>query len=180
MSLLSQPEIRQEYGTAKGWRWVIYILMPPLILLFLAMPFLFWKEGQHLGMTIGIAVIALGMALLFLYGLAETIKARHIITTDKLIYQGVFRRKEILLANLKGYRIDEQYTRFYSTNAADPSIRIGYTSERYVAMQQWFAARYPNLVAQELKGLKVPVAEKVLAERPDLLRTRPLGSFACH
>ena len=37
-----------------------------------------------------------------------------------------------------------------------------------------------NLVAQELKGLKVPVAEKVLAERPDLTRSKPLGSFACH
>lgn len=37
-----------------------------------------------------------------------------------------------------------------------------------------------NLVAQELKGLKVPVAEKVLAERPDLTRTTPLGSAACH
>jgi len=37
-----------------------------------------------------------------------------------------------------------------------------------------------NLVAQELKGLKVPVAEKVLPERPDLTRPRPLGSYACH
>jgi lysophospholipase L1-like esterase len=37
-----------------------------------------------------------------------------------------------------------------------------------------------NLVAEELKGLKVPVAEKVLAERPDLTRTKPLGSAACH
>lgn len=37
-----------------------------------------------------------------------------------------------------------------------------------------------NLVAQELKGLKVPVAEKVLADRTDLTRPRPLGSSACH
>ena len=37
-----------------------------------------------------------------------------------------------------------------------------------------------NLVAQELKGLKVPVAEKVLADRPDLTRSKPLGSAACH
>lgn len=37
-----------------------------------------------------------------------------------------------------------------------------------------------NLVAQELKGLKIPVADKVLAERPDLTRTKPLGSAACH
>ncbi|TGX55184.1 rhamnogalacturonan acetylesterase [Sphingomonas gei] len=37
-----------------------------------------------------------------------------------------------------------------------------------------------NLVAQELKGLKLPVAEKVLADRPDLTRHKPLGSSACH
>lgn len=36
-----------------------------------------------------------------------------------------------------------------------------------------------NLVAQELKSLKMPVAEKILAERPDLTRTTPLGSAAC-
>lgn len=36
-----------------------------------------------------------------------------------------------------------------------------------------------NLVAEGLKGLKTPVAEKVLAERPDLTRTTPLGSAAC-
>jgi lysophospholipase L1-like esterase len=37
-----------------------------------------------------------------------------------------------------------------------------------------------DLVAQELKGLKLPIAEKVLAERPDLTRATPLGSTACH
>jgi lysophospholipase L1-like esterase len=36
-----------------------------------------------------------------------------------------------------------------------------------------------NLVAGELKGLKLPVAEKVLADRADLTRTTPLGSAAC-
>jgi lysophospholipase L1-like esterase len=37
-----------------------------------------------------------------------------------------------------------------------------------------------NLVTQELKGLRVPVAEKVLADRPDLSREAPLGRPACH
>lgn len=37
-----------------------------------------------------------------------------------------------------------------------------------------------ELVAQELKGLKLPIADKVLAQRPDLTRTTPLGSAACH
>jgi lysophospholipase L1-like esterase len=37
-----------------------------------------------------------------------------------------------------------------------------------------------DLVAQDLKGLKLPIADTVLAERPDLTRATPLGSTACH
>lgn len=36
-----------------------------------------------------------------------------------------------------------------------------------------------DLVAQELRGAKLTVSDKVLAARPDLLRTTPLGSTAC-
>ncbi len=36
-----------------------------------------------------------------------------------------------------------------------------------------------DIVAQELKGLKLPVSEKVLAVRPDLTRKTPLGSRLC-
>jgi hypothetical protein len=36
-----------------------------------------------------------------------------------------------------------------------------------------------EIVAQELKGLKLPVAAKVLADRPDLTRATPLGSARC-
>ena len=37
-----------------------------------------------------------------------------------------------------------------------------------------------NLVAQELKGIRMPIAEKVLADRPDLTRDAPLGATRCH
>jgi lysophospholipase L1-like esterase len=37
-----------------------------------------------------------------------------------------------------------------------------------------------NLVAEGLKDLRLPIAEHVLADRPDLTRTTPLGSAACH
>ncbi|WP_066725871.1 rhamnogalacturonan acetylesterase [Sphingomonas pituitosa] len=36
-----------------------------------------------------------------------------------------------------------------------------------------------DLVAQELKTLKLPIADKVLPERPDLTRATALGSTAC-
>jgi len=36
-----------------------------------------------------------------------------------------------------------------------------------------------NIVAGELKGVKLPVADRVLADRPDLTRPTPLGSARC-
>ncbi|UOQ72531.1 hypothetical protein [Hymenobacter cellulosilyticus] len=160
------PEVRQEYGTAKGWRLFIYIIIPPLILGLLAVPFLLWQDDDQLGLTIGVTVGAIGMALFLGYGLLETIQGRHIITADKLIYQGVLRRKELPLANIKGFRIDEHYTHIVPMSPADPKIRIGYTSEQYSAMQQWFAAHYPNLDVQEQQE----AAARLLQEE-DLGRT---------
>ncbi|RVU04501.1 rhamnogalacturonan acetylesterase [Novosphingobium umbonatum] len=37
-----------------------------------------------------------------------------------------------------------------------------------------------HLVAEQLAGLSVPAAKTVLPQRPDLERTTPLGSYACH
>jgi len=37
-----------------------------------------------------------------------------------------------------------------------------------------------DLVAEQLSGLSVPAAKAVLAQRPDLERTTPLGKYACH
>jgi len=36
-----------------------------------------------------------------------------------------------------------------------------------------------EIVASELKGLKLPIADRVLADRPDLTRKTPIGSAAC-
>jgi lysophospholipase L1-like esterase len=37
-----------------------------------------------------------------------------------------------------------------------------------------------NLVAQELRGIRLPVGAKVLADRPDLTRDTPLGDTRCY
>ncbi|SMB96159.1 hypothetical protein SAMN00120144_0551 [Hymenobacter roseosalivarius DSM 11622] len=144
---MNTQQAQQEYGTAKGWRLFMYIFGPPLILLFLAIPFLGWYNSQQLGLGlfIGFSALMIGMAIFLIYGLLETIKAKHIITTDMLIYAGIFRRKELPLANIKGYRIDQHYIRIFPDSAVDPKIQIGYTSEDYAGLQEWFADRYPDL-----------------------------------
>ncbi|QDA60701.1 YdbT family protein [Hymenobacter jejuensis] len=167
MLTVQEPESRQEYGTAKGWRLFIYIFVPPLILLFLAVPIIMWgKNDAQLGFQIGLSALMLGFAGFLVYGLLETIKAKHIITTDKLIYEGILRRKELSLARIKGYRIDQNYTHILPLSSADPKIRIGYTSENYQELQNWLSNRYPDLDVLE----KEQDTAKLL-ENDDLGRT---------
>jgi hypothetical protein len=144
VSAIQTQETTRSYGTAKGWRIFVYLFIPLLILLFFSSP-LWMFEGEWTGTRLGFVVGAWIFGLLFCYCLYEVIKGRHIITNDKLIYQGAFRRKELPLAEISGYRIDQQYTYIQPKTAAHPKIRIGYTSEKYEEIQGWLATTYPNL-----------------------------------
>ena len=91
LSSIPPTETVQEFGTAKGWRWFIYLLMPPLILLFIAMPSIFWDAKAPLGLMLSISLLFIGMAGFFLYGLIETVKGKHIITNLFRVFRlGVF------------------------------------------------------------------------------------------
>ncbi|MDF7813080.1 hypothetical protein [Hymenobacter sp. YC55] len=148
MSTTKTQETYRSYGTAKGWRIFIYIFAPLLILLFFSSP-LWMFEGEWTGIRIGFIAGAWLFGLFFCYCLYETAKGRHIITEDSLVYQGAFRRKELPLDSIKGYRIDQQYTYVEPRTAANPKIRIGYTSEKYSEIQQWLSSRFPDLDKQE-------------------------------
>ncbi len=82
------------------------------------------------------------------------------------------------LVSRAGEAGSRKYYLHYSPADKVPAFPNGIADDTHFS--ELGARAMANLVAQELKGLKVPVAEKVLAERPDLTRTRPLGSFACH
>lgn len=158
MSAIQTQETYRSYGTAKGWRIFIYLFAPLLILLFLSLP-LWMFEGEWTGTRLGFAVAAWAFGLFFCYCLYETIKGRHIFTADKLIYQGALRRKELPLAEIKGYRIDQQYTYIQPKTSASPKIRIGYTSEKYEEIQEWLAAHYPDLDQLEQKEAEAVILE---------------------
>ena len=139
------PTLHREYRTATGWRLVIYLLAPPLIVVFLATPFLLFSKSKSVGVSVAFLLLMWGLAAFLLFGLLEARKAKFTITAHNLVYESLLGRKVIPLANLKGYRTDWQYTYFVSTNPADPKIKISYTTEDYANMQQWFADRFPEL-----------------------------------
>ncbi|WP_426061287.1 hypothetical protein [Hymenobacter sp. B1770] len=157
----------QEYRTAKGYRIFIYLLMPPLIVLFLALPFLLMRgKNPSLGLAVGFGVLGLGLAALLMYGLVETIKDRLIIQGEAVSQVGVFKTNTLALGEISGYRTDDKYTHIYPHDKQKPTLKIGYTTERYEEIQLWLADRYPDLDQVETEQ-----ATDLLLEDHDLGRT---------
>lgn len=77
-----------------------------------------------------------------------------------------------------GAEAARRYFLHYTPADKVPAYPNGITDDTH--FNELGARAVANLVAQELKGLRTPVAEKVLADRPDLMRTNPLGNPACH
>lgn len=76
-----------------------------------------------------------------------------------------------------GAEASKRYFLHYSVADKVAAYPNGITDDTHFS--ELGARAVANLVAQELKGLRTPVAEKVLADRPDLTRSTPLGTSAC-
>lgn len=59
-----------------------------------------------------------------------------------------------------------------------PAFPNGLTDDTHFS--ELGARAMADIVAAELKGAKLPISDRVLADRPDLTRNRPIGSSRCH
>lgn len=135
-----------EYRTSKGWRIFIYLTAPLLIALFLYTPFVILSDKHpSIGFSLGSGILGVGMAGLMAYGLSETVRWKFIIDQWQVSETGTFKTKALALAEIKGYRRDDKYTRIYPIQKGGPVIKIGYTTERYDEIRHWLAGRYPDL-----------------------------------
>ncbi len=154
---------------AKGWRVFVYICMPPLALLFLALPFLL-MQGKNLSLATGagFGLLGVGLAGLVVYGLLDTLKNCFIIGLREVSQVGVFNTKTLTLQEIDGYRIGDKYTFIYPKEIYLPTLKIAYTTERYHEITQWLAARYPDFdkVATE-KATATLLADTALGDTPE-------------
>ncbi|GAA4348183.1 hypothetical protein GCM10023185_03850 [Hymenobacter saemangeumensis] len=133
------------FATAKGWRIFLYVLLPPMAAIFLAMPLLAQNAKEpSLGLTAFMAVLGIGMGGFFIYGLLETVRWRLILGPEQLSQVGAFKTKTLAWDEVKGYRITQQYTFVVPKDKRKSTLKIGYTTERYVELQSWLARHFPN------------------------------------
>lgn len=161
------PAPIQVYRTAPLYRTLIYILLPPLGLAFLALPFwLMQGKSQSAGSTAGFLGMGLGLAAFVGYWLADAARARVTTGPQYVSQTNAFGTKTLTLTEISGYRTDDKRTRIYAKAAHRPTLSVAHTIERHQEIQQWLATSYPDLDRQETEQ-----ARARLLENDDLGRT---------
>lgn len=138
--------MNQEYRTAKGWSIFIYIFTPFLIALFVflgVMPFMADKLVWWLVLLF--VPVSIGMTLFMIYGLLNTFKGRLIIYSDKVVEIGVFRDKELELSNIKGYRIDQNYTYLIPKSDDSKIIKVSQYIGNKNSFNQWLYTNFNDV-----------------------------------
>jgi hypothetical protein len=115
-----------EYKIAKTWAIFIYIFTPILLGLSVWMLTLPFVKGGPIDWTTFwiLAPIAIGLIALMVFGLIETIKGKFVIDENKIVSISSFSYRELLLNEIKGYRIGEKYIIIESNNEEKKNIKV--------------------------------------------------------
>lgn len=97
----------QLYRTSKGWRIFFFIFMPPLICLMTWLMIYSFVGNDIKGLSVRIVffLMGLGFDIFLIYAIVSIAKYRVEVFSDKIVEIGVFKKKEIMLKNIDGFRI---------------------------------------------------------------------------
>lgn len=160
------------YRTAKGYRILLFLLLPPLLGVALAMPFLAQHDSAGQPMSTGgrlfFAVMGLGFAAFCVYGLLDLVKGHLTLTPEGLRQVGVFKTTELPYEQVSGFQRVDKYTFVRPRAPGQPSIKIASTTERYEELNFWLAAHFPNLDTVEAQAqLEQALAREDLGRTPE-------------
>lgn len=139
-----------EYRLAKGWQVFIYVFAPILIIGFAALGALPFTADEFNWVTVLILVpISIGMMVMGVYGLLETIYGKVTITETSITQKKISKTKTILFDNVKGIRENEQYLVIFSTHGNPKSVQISKYHKQYQELVNWFRLNFADLDVNE-------------------------------
>lgn len=148
----------KSYKIAKGWAIFIYICAPLIIALFcgiLLMPFLQSDaDGSIPDYYWFMLPLSIGMIAFMIIALLDTAKGRFVIDKDRIYTIGALSNRQLMLDEIAGYRITENYLivvpKFKDKKKIQVSKYIGEIEE----IIDWMADHYPDLDLEELNDEK--------------------------
>jgi len=138
-----------EIRIAKGWAIFIYIGAPLLILLFgwlLLMPFLPNQNKENSPELIWLlAPISIGMIALAIVGLLDTIFGKVVIEDDRIYSKSTLSNRQLLLSEIQGFRINNNYIIIQPTTKEKKRIKISTYFGKTDELIEWLASQNPDL-----------------------------------
>lgn len=139
----------KEYKIAKGWAIFIYITAPLLIALFcwiLIMPFVpGMKNNMNSNTYWFLAPASIGMIVLMIFGLVDTVKGKFVIDNDKIFLISAFSKRTLMFNEIKGYRVTDKYLFIESNNENKKKIKISTYIGKVNEITEWLSNNYSDL-----------------------------------
>lgn len=143
--------MKQEYKIAKGWAIFIWIFAPGLIALFGFMgisPYL--DDDIDLTLVLILTPFSIGLILLMVLGLVDTVKSRLIIEKDKIISISVFKTKRLDFSDIQGFKRDQNYLYFIPKSTDLKKIKVSSYCGKFKELIIWSESQFNNLDIEEI------------------------------
>lgn len=139
----------REYKLAKGWAILIYVIVPLMIGIFgwlLILPFI-QSASDGISATVFwfLAPVSLGMIILMVVGLLDAIKGKFIIAHDKVYSVGIFSNRQLMLDEIRGYRIEDNYIYIESNIESKKRLKISTYFGKVDEIVDWLTSYYLDL-----------------------------------
>jgi hypothetical protein len=137
----------REYKISKGWALFIYITAPLLIALFAWMLIMLFVSDSEFDMKAFLILgpISLGMIALLIVGLLDTVNGKFVIDNDKIFAVSTFTNRQLLLGEIKGYRITDKYIFIESKNQQKKKIKVSTYFGKVYEIEEWLSENYADL-----------------------------------
>lgn len=145
--------MKQEFKYSKLMTIISWILFPALFLLGIwlgIMPFVMDEYDT----TGKIFFILLGLAIdvVMVLGLLSIKKEKLIIEDDKITYIDLFKTKQLLLSEIKGYTVDDKYIYFETIEKKKKRIKVTKYFGNFTEIENWAASNFQDLNQIEIEN----------------------------
>lgn len=137
----------KEYKISKGWAIFIYITAPLLIGLsgwLFVMPFI-PGSGNNPEIFWFLGPISLGMMVVMIVGLLDTVKGKFVIDNVKIFSTSTFSYRELMFNEIKGYRVNDKYIFIEPNTGNKKKIKVSKYFGRTNEIIEWLSSHYPDL-----------------------------------
>ena len=139
----------QQYPIAAFWRYFLYIFLVGLLGLFAWLGYYVLTDSKS---DIPVYVIVPVILLLIcgcVYLLVRTYRERLVIEADRFVHTEAYSSRTIYFAEIKGFKLDENYISIIPLNAGSKKIKITKYIARIEELNQYLSDNFADLYLQE-------------------------------